>query len=69
MLEGQRDAVRRLRADMQRETKSMQMLAAGFMESREHSLETCQVQALQEHLEIWRRRQREMKMQVKWMLV
>lgn len=66
---GQRDEMSRLKTDMKRETESMQVLAAGLLNNRQHSLDTCQVQALEEHLEIWRRRQREMKMQVRWMLV
>ncbi|XP_064784108.1 trichohyalin-like isoform X1 [Oncorhynchus masou masou] len=63
-LGGQRDIVKRLKADMKRETVSMQVMAAGLLNNRQHSLDTCQVQALEEHLEIWRRRQREMKMQL-----
>ncbi|XP_035599012.1 trichohyalin-like isoform X1 [Oncorhynchus keta] len=63
-LGGQRDIVKRLKADMKRETESMQVMAAGLLNNRQHSLDTCQVQALEEHLEIWRRRQREMKMQL-----
>ncbi|CAB1331032.1 unnamed protein product [Coregonus sp. 'balchen'] len=63
-LGGQWDIVKRLKADMKRETESMQVLAAGLLDNRQNSLDTCQVQALEEHLEIWRRRQREMKMQL-----